>query len=62
MPPAVAKPTILTDPGFLWIAPLGTAAPTNTVTAGKFTDTVAAAWLPLGADPVADCFASVVVE
>lgn len=49
MPPAVAKPTILTDPGFLWVAPLGTAAPTNTVTAGKFSDTVAAAWLPLGA-------------
>lgn len=49
MPPAVAKPTILTDPGFLWVAPLGTAAPTNTVTGGKFTDAVAAAWLPLGA-------------
>jgi hypothetical protein len=49
MPPAVAKPTILTDPGFLWIAPLGTAAPTNTVAAGKFSDAVAATWLPLGA-------------
>lgn len=49
MPPAVSTPNILTDPGFLWIAPLGTAAPTNTVTAGKFSDTVAAAWLPLGA-------------
>lgn len=49
MPPAVSTPTVLTDPGFLWIAPLGTAAPTNTVTAGVFSDTVAAAWLPLGA-------------
>lgn len=49
MPPAVATPTILTDPGFLWIAPLGTAVPTNTITAGKFSDTVAPAWLPLGA-------------
>lgn len=49
MPPVVGTPNILVDPGFLWVAPLGTAAPTNTVTAGKFTDTVAAAWLPLGA-------------
>jgi hypothetical protein len=49
MPPAVATPAILTDPGFLWIAPIGTTAPTNTVTAGKFSDAVAAAWLPLGA-------------
>lgn len=49
MPPVVATPSVLTDPGFLWIAPLGTAAPTNTVTAGKFSDAVAAAWLPLGA-------------
>jgi hypothetical protein len=57
MPPAVAKPTILTDPGFLWIAPLGTAAPTNTVTAGKFSDAVAAAWLPLGATTEGSTFA-----
>jgi hypothetical protein len=49
MPPAVATPNVLVDPGFLWGAPLGTAAPTNTVTAGKFSDTVPAAWLPLGA-------------
>ena len=49
MPPAVAIPTVLTDPGFLWIAPLATAAPTNTVTAGKFSDSIAAAWIPLGA-------------
>lgn len=48
MPPAVAKPFILTDPGFLWISVLGTAAPTNTVTASKFSDSVAAAWIPLG--------------
>lgn len=49
MPPAVAVPNVLTDPGFLWIAPLATAAPTNTVTAGVFADAVAAAWIPLGA-------------
>lgn len=49
MPPAVSVPKILTDPGFLWMAPLGTTEPTNTVTAGVFADTVAAAWIPLGA-------------
>ena len=50
MPPApVAVPNILTDPGFLFIAPLATAVPTNTVAGGVFTDAWAAAWLPLGA-------------
>lgn len=49
MPPAVSTPNILVDPGFLWMAPLGTAEPTNTVTAGVFSDTIAAAYLPLGA-------------
>jgi hypothetical protein len=57
MPPAVTKPTVLTDPGFLWIAPLGTAAPANTVTAGVFSDAVAAAWLPLGATTEGSTFA-----
>lgn len=49
MPGTVANPVILTDPGKLWIAPLATAAPANTVTGGVFTDTPAAAWIPLGA-------------
>ena len=49
MPPAVSKPILLTDPGFLWGAPLATAVPTNTITAGKFSDAVAAAWIPFGA-------------
>lgn len=49
MPPAVAVPKILTDPGFLWLAPLGTAEPTNTVTASVFSDAIPVAWLPLGA-------------
>lgn len=49
MPPAVATPVILTNPGFLWMAPLATAEPTPTVTAGVFSDTIPAAWLPLGA-------------
>lgn len=49
MPPAIARPTILTDPGMLWLAPIGTAEPTPTATAGKFTDVIPVAWLPLGA-------------
>lgn len=50
MPPAaVTTPNILTDPGYLFAAPLATALPTNTVVAGKFTDAWAAAWVPLGA-------------
>ena len=46
---SVATPTVLTDPGMLWIAPLGTADPTNTVTGGVFTDDPPVAWVPLGA-------------
>jgi hypothetical protein len=57
MPPAVTSPTLLTDAGFLWIAPLGTAAPTNTVAGSVFTDAVAAAWLPLGATTEGSTFA-----
>ena len=49
MPGTVASPTILTDPGMLWIAPLGTAEPTPTVAASKFTDSLPVAWIPLGA-------------
>lgn len=60
MPPAVSKPNILVDPGFLWMAPLGTAVPTNTVTAGKFSDAVAAAWLPLGATSEGSTFGNTV--
>lgn len=53
----VATPTVLTDPGFLWIAPLGTAEPTNTVAGGVFTDDPAVAWLPLGATTEGSTFA-----
>lgn len=45
---SVAAPAILTDPGMLWIAALGTAAPVNTVAGGVFTDDPAAAFIPLG--------------
>ena len=46
---SVATPVILTDPGMLWIAPLATAEPTNTVAGSVFTDDPAAAFVPLGA-------------
>jgi hypothetical protein len=41
-------PNLLTDPGYLLSAPLGTAVPTMTVAGSKFTDLVpwAAAWVP----------------
>lgn len=57
MPPVVGTPNILTDPGFLWMAPLGTAEPTTVVTASKFSDTVPVAWIPLGATTEGSTFA-----
>lgn len=46
---SVAVPSVLTDPGMLWIAPLGTTDPVNTVMGGVFTDDPEAAYIPLGA-------------
>src|SRR5690242_3745866 len=48
-PSAVAVPTVLTDPGYLFIAPLASTLPTNTVVGSVFTDSWPVAWLPLGA-------------
>ena len=47
--PSTAVPLVLTDPGYLFIAPLATAVPTNTVAGSVFTDVWAAAWISLGA-------------
>lgn len=47
--PTTAVPTLLSDPGYLFAAPLATAVPTNTVAGSIFTDAWAAAWIPLGA-------------
>jgi hypothetical protein len=47
--PTTATPNVLTDPGYLFRAPLGTAVPTNTVAGSKFTDAWAAAWVSVGA-------------
>lgn len=47
--PTIATPNVLVDPGYLFWAPLATAVPTNTVAGSVFTDSWAAAWVPLGA-------------
>jgi hypothetical protein len=46
---STATPSILTDPGFLLIAPLGSTVPSNTVAGSVFTDSWDVAWLSLGA-------------
>lgn len=47
--PSTAVPLVLTDPGYLFIAPLASTVPTNTVSGSVFTDSWAAAWISLGA-------------
>ena len=47
--PSTATPFVLTDPGYLFIAPLASTLPTNTVSGSEFTDSWPAAWLSLGA-------------
>ena len=49
MPLSTAVPMVLTDPGYLLIAPLASTVPTNTVAGSVFTDSWDAAWLSLGA-------------
>lgn len=56
-PTAVATPFLLTDPGYLFGAVLGSTVPTNTVAGSVFTDAWAAAWLPLGATRSGTTFA-----
>lgn len=46
---STATPNILTDPGYLLIAPLGSTVPSNTVSGSVFTDSWDVAWLSLGA-------------
>lgn len=59
MPPAaVAVPNVLSDPGYLFIAPLATAVPTNTVAGSVFTDSWSASWIPLGATEEGSEFAN----
>lgn len=56
-PAPVTVPKVLTDPGYLFIAPLATALPANTVTASVFSDAWPAAWLPMGATTEGSTFA-----
>lgn len=44
----VPKTRVMTGPGYLFRAPVGTAVPTNTVAGSVFTDAWAAAWVPIG--------------
>lgn len=46
---STATPILLTDPGFLFWAPLASSVPTNTVTGSAFTDSWPVAWINLGA-------------
>lgn len=46
---STATPNLLTDPGFLFWAPLATAVPAMTVAGSVFTDAWPGAWINLGA-------------
>lgn len=48
-PSAVTVPNVLSNPGYLFIAPLASSVPSNTVVGSVFTDAWPGAWLPLGA-------------
>lgn len=45
---ALMAPQLLTDPGFLYWAPLGSPLPSGLSTANAFTDTWPISWIPLG--------------
>ena len=47
--PTIPTPTLMTDPGYLLGAPIGSTLPTNTVSGSKFTDAWPAGWVNLGA-------------
>jgi hypothetical protein len=49
MPGSTAVPTLLTDPGYLFVAPLLSTEPANTVAGSIFTDAWPAAWISAGA-------------
>lgn len=48
-PLPVATPFLIRDPGYLFWAPFGTAEPTHTAAASKFSDAWPGAWIPMGA-------------
>jgi hypothetical protein len=46
--PTAVLPALLTDPGYLYWAPLGSTLPTGVSTASVFSDTWPVAWIPMG--------------
>lgn len=56
MAPSTATPNIMTDAGYLFIAPLASTLPTNTVAGSVFTDSWPVAWLSLGATEAGNTF------
>jgi len=57
MPGSTAVPLLLTDPGYLYAAPLASTEPTNTVAGSIFTDAWPVAWISLGATTEGSSFA-----
>lgn len=58
--PTTAIPQVLTEPGYLFAAPLASTLPNmgeSAATAGKFADAWPAAWVPLGATTEGSTFA-----
>lgn len=58
--PTTTVPNVLTDPGFLFVAPLASTMPNmgeSAAVAGKFSDAWPAAWVPLGATTEGSTFA-----
>lgn len=49
MPPAVATPNVMKNPGFLWRSDFAVAEPAYTVAGSVFTDVVAGTYVPIGA-------------
>lgn len=47
--PTTASPTLLTDAGYIFTAPLGSTVPAMTVVGSKFTDAWPVAWVSAGA-------------
>ncbi len=47
--PTVATPNIMQDPGFLYLAPFGTAFPTGTAVGSKFNDAPSVTFIEIGA-------------
>jgi hypothetical protein len=54
--PTVATPLIMQDPGYLYLAPVGTAFPSGTASGSKFTDAPSVTWVEIGATEAGSTF------